>query len=101
MRTYLRPSTLFGDKFHEYVFAPQSISVEKERQQEETRAKLIEKLGVYQCQLNVATANLQTLRESPGGIRGDWDLYKSLADQKAIAEQNIEEIEKRLRRLGS
>ena len=101
MRSYLRPRTLFGDKFEEYVSGPVPIEVEEERQREETRAKLIEDRKGTEAALSILLGSIQSIRESPGGIRAHWDRYRHLQDEKAIAEQTLENINLRLGRLGT
>ena len=101
MRSYLRPRTLFGDKFEEYVSGPVPVEVEEQQKKEETRAKLIEERKGLAAALSILTANIQTLRDSPGGIKQNWAHYRTLADEKAIAEQQIENIDKRLGRLAT
>ena len=99
MRSYLRPRTLFGDKFEEYVSGPVPVEVEEQQKREETREKLIEERSGLESALGVLTEAIQSLRDSPGGIKAHWDHYRHLADEKAIAEQTIENIDKRLGRL--
>ena len=99
MRSYLRPRTLFGDKFEEYVSGPVPVEVEEQQKREETREKLIEERSGLESALGVLTETIQSLRDSPGGIKAHWDHYRHLADEKAIAEQTIENIDKRLGRL--
>ena len=101
MRAYLRPRTLFGDKFEEYVSGPVPVEVEEQQKKDETRAKLIEERKGLAAALSILTANIQTLRDSPGGIKQNWAHYRTLADEKAIAEQKLETIDKRLGRLAT
>lgn len=101
MRSYLRPRTLFGDKFEEYVSGPVPIEVEEERQREEKRAKLLEDRKGIEAALSIISGSIQSIRESPGGVKAHWDRYRHLADEKAIAEQQIENINLRLGRLGT
>ena len=101
MRSYLRPRTLFGDKFEEYVSGPVPIEVEEERQREEKRAKLLEDRKGIEAALSIISGSIQSIRESPGGVKAHWERYRHLADEKAIAEQQIENINLRLGRLGT
>ena len=101
MRSYLRPRTLFGDKFEEYVSGPVPVEVEEQQKKEETRDKLIEERKGLESALDVLTESIKTLRASPGGIKAHWDHYRHLADEKAIAEQTIENIDRRLGRLAT
>lgn len=99
MRSYLRPRTLFGDKFEEYVSGPVPVEVEEQQKREETREKLIEERKGLESALEVLAESIKSLRESPGGIKQHWEHYRHLSDEKAIAEQKIEFIDKRLGRL--
>ena len=101
MRSYLRPRTLFGDKFEEYVSGPVPIEVEEERQREEVREKLLQERAEKEAALSIIGASIKSLRDSPGGIKAHWEHYRTLADEKAIAEQTIETIDKRLGRLAT
>ena len=100
MRGYLRPRTLFGDKFEEYVSAPESIQVEKEQEQREKIEKLKEERSSTAESLSSILEKLKIIRDGPGGIRANWDEYRALSDQRAIAEQTIENIDNRLARCG-
>ena len=100
MRGYLRPRTLFGDKFEEYVSAPESIQVEKEHEQQERIEKLKEERSSTAESLSSILEKLKIIRDGPGGIRANWDEYRELSDQRAIAEQTIENIDNRLARCG-
>ena len=99
MRSYLRPRTLFGDRFEEYADAPAPVEVEEQQKKEETVAKLQEERSVTVDALDAINDSIKEIRDGPGGIRGAWDDYRALADQKAIAEQKLENIDKRLGRL--
>ena len=99
MRSYLRPRTLFGDKFEEYVSGPVPVEVEEQQKKEETVAKLQEERSVTVDALDAINDSIKEIRDGPGGIKGAWDDYRALADQKAIAEQKLENIDKRLGRL--
>ena len=100
MRSYLRPRTLFGDKFEEYVSAPESIEVQEEHKQQERIEKLKEERSSTVESLSSILEKLKIIRDGPGGIRGNWDEYRELSDQRAIAEQTIENIDNRLARCG-
>ena len=100
MRGYLRPRTLFGDKFEEYVSAPESIKVEKEHEQQDKIEKLKEERSSTAESLSSILEKLKIIRDGPGGIRANWDEYRELSDQRAIAEQTIENIDNRLARCG-
>lgn len=100
MRGYLRPRTLFGDKFEEYASAPVPIQIEEQQDRERIRERLKEQRENEEGALSLILDQIQTIRDGPGGIRADWDNYRLLADRKAIVEQNIEIIDQRLGRLA-
>ena len=88
MRSYLRPSTLFGDKFGEYLNAPISLAAERKQKQAEDRESLERTLSEKQ----EALASLQgSLKGAPKEER------KLLRENIAILEDSIGLIEKRLR----
>ena len=99
MRSYLRPRTLFGDKFEEYVSGPVPVEVEEQQKREETVARLEEERSITVEALDAINESIKEIRDGPGGVRGAWDDYRALSDQKAIAEQKIENIDNRLGRL--
>lgn len=101
MRSYLRPRTLFGDKFEEYVSGPVPVEVEEQQKREETVAKLQEEKSVTVDALDAINDSIKEIRDGPGGIKGAWTDYRALMDQKAIAEQKLENIDKRLGRLAT
>lgn len=91
MRTYLRPSTLFGDKFGEYLSAP--ISLKSERKQDEAKKKksLEKELTEKRQSLDVLRSSLS---EIPRGTR--MDERRALKEQIATLEDSIGLIEGRL-----
>lgn len=91
MRAYLRPSTLFGDKFSEYVSAPIPIAVEKQQDTERKRKSLQKELTEKKASLSVLRSSLD---EIPRGTR--MDERRLLKDQIAQLEDSIGIIEGRL-----
>lgn len=87
MRTYLRPSTLFGDKFSEYLAAPISLSAERQQKADEDRAALERSLSEKKQTLSV-------LKESLSGASKTE--RRTLREQIAILEDSIGLIEKRI-----
>ena len=87
MRPYLRPSTLFGDKFGEYLAAPISLTAERERDQKKKEADLNRELDEKRQTLSV-------LKESLTGA--DKTERRHLREQIAILEDSIGLIERRL-----
>lgn len=87
MRPYLRPSTLFGDKFGEYLAAPISIAAERERDQKKKQSDL-------NRELSEKRQALSDLKESLAGA--DKTERRHLRENIAILEDSIGLIERRL-----
>lgn len=103
MRGYLRPRTLFGDKFDEYVSAPVPLEIENQQKEEEKRREIAEKLQEERSSkaesLSSILGRIQVIRDGPGGIKGAWKEFKELNDRKIVLEQDLEFIDKKLGRL--
>ena len=89
MRQYLRPSTLFGDKFSEYLAAPLPLAAERQKKADEDRATLERQLEEKRHTLSDLTESLPT---------ADKTERRLLREQIAILEDSIDLIEKRLGR---
>ena len=87
MRGYLRPMTLFGDKFEEYIAAPISLAAERLQKADEDRAAL-------ERTLTEKRQTLSVLKESLSGA--DKTERRTLREQIAILEDSIGLIEKRI-----
>ena len=92
MRPYLRPSTLWGAKFPEYVSAPISIGQERERDEAKKRETL-------EAELTEKKEALSTLRASLDEIKPGTrlDERRALKEQIALLEDSIKIIEGRLK----
>lgn len=103
MRGYLRPRTLFGDKFEEYFGAPVPLEIENQQKEEEKRRDIAEKLQEERSSkaesLSSILGRIQVIRDGPGGIKGAWKEFKELNDRKIVLEQDLEFIDKKLGRL--
>lgn len=88
MRSYLRPSTLFGDKFEEYLNAPITLAQEREKDEREKKAKLSKNLE----EKNRALGDLRdSLKDAADPME-----RRILKEQIAILEDSIGIIEGRL-----
>lgn len=87
MRSYLRPSTLFGDKFGEYLAAPISVTAEKQQKANLERASL-------EDQLNEKRKALAYMKDSLK--EATKEERRNLREQIAILEDSIGLIERRL-----
>lgn len=87
MRPYLRPSTLFGDKFGEYLAAPISLTAERERDTKRKQTELNKELDEKRQALSVLKESLTD---------ADKTERRHLREQIAILEDSIGLIEGRL-----
>ena len=87
MRGYLRPSTLFGDKFGEYLASPVSMALERERETNRKRSELSRQLDEKRQALSVLN---EALPDAEPAER------RALREQIAILEDSIGVIERRL-----
>ena len=87
MRSYLRPSTLFGDKFGEYLAAPISIAAERERDTKKKKAGLSKELDEKRKALDDLKDSLKD---------ADPTERRHLRENIAILEDSIGLIERRL-----
>lgn len=105
MRGYLRPRTLFGDKFEEYVSAPVPLEIENQQKEEEKRREITKKLQKERSSkaesLSSILGRLQVIRDGPSGIKGAWQEFQELNDKKIVLEQDLEFIDKKLGRLAT
>lgn len=96
MRGYLRPSTLFGDKFDEYLSAPVSLKVEAERKRTESIEELRKRLEEKRTAMASISEAIEELRGDDGKFGDNLNEFRVLWDQKAILEDSIKQIERRL-----
>lgn len=96
MRGYLRPSTLFGDKFDEYLSAPVSLRVEAERKRAESIEELRKRLEEKRTAMASISEAIEELRGDDGKFGDNLNEFRVLWDQKAILEDSIKQIERRL-----
>ena len=87
MRPYLRPSTLFGDKFGEYLAAPISLTAEKQQKANLERASLEDQLN----EKRKALAYMKDLLKE-----ATKEERRHLRENIAILEDSIGLIERRL-----
>ena len=95
MRTLLRPSVLFGDKFEEYLNAPDLIEIEEQSVNEEKAEQLREDLRNKIQEHDAIEERLREIRDSDS-ISENYDEYNAAKLNAAILEQEIESINARL-----
>ena len=93
MRGYLRPSTLFGPKFSEYLNAPEPKQAEEQRNQEAARQILQDKKKRLEYEIAEIHGEVQ---------RADCIDARIMAqmDRLAIKEDQLEKINERLEAMG-
>ena len=97
MRQYLRPSTLFGEKFEEYVQQPDPPEVEESRRAEKELAALDEKRLVAKEVLGRLEKEVKGIEAR--GVRDHWDEWQVAADKRDAARAQLESVEKRIDKL--
>lgn len=95
MRSYLRPSTLFGEKFEEYLNAPEPIAVQEEQKHEQDAERLRDDLEHREMELEQVEGKIAEIRN-----RGEEsERFEELTELKlnaAIISDGIENIKNRL-----
>ena len=105
MKQYLRPRTLFGDKFEDYVLAPVPVAIEEKENRSAEIASLTEERWKLKTDVEVLTKQIGIVRNSVVAGSGGCDIealrrdLEALKIEKATKEQRIEFIEKRMERL--
>ena len=96
MRSYLRPSTLFGEKFEEYLNAPEPVEVEQKRDATKKFEQLQEERDRKSDELTKITNRILKI----GGVnaKDHYEEYSDLKTQAAVLEQEIDNLDKRLQR---
>lgn len=100
MRSYLRPSTLFGSKFAEYLAQPESVQAETERKKSDELKDVKTYLKAKQKALKEVRSALDDpdlIEESTHNINSE---FYQLRDQEAILEADISRLEARISALG-
>lgn len=95
MRTLLRPSVLFGDKFEEYLNAPDPIEIEEQSVNEEKAEQLRANRKLLQMDIASIEGRIQEIRNG-GNVEERFDELNDLKLKQAIKEQEIESINARL-----
>ena len=105
MKQYLRPRTLFGDKFEDYVLAPVPVAIEEKENRSAEIASLTEEKRRLETDVEVLATQIGIVRNSVVAGSGGCDIealkrdLEALKIEKATKEQRIEFIEKRMERL--
>ena len=95
MRSYLRPSTLFGDRFEEYLNAPEPAEVEEKRKSSEHVASLKKQLREKERDHDGIEKRLADIVQSGRYLSDLHDEYEELKLKSAILEQEIDNLKVR------
>ena len=95
MRSYLRPSTLFGDRFEEYLNAPEPAEVEEERKSSKHVEELRKQLREKEKESDGVTKRLADIVQSGRYLSDLHDEYEDLKLKSAILEQEIDNLKLR------
>ena len=95
MRSYLRPSTLFGDRFEEYLNAPLPAEVEEKRKSSEHVASLKKQLREKERDHDGIEKRLADIVQSGRYLSDLHDEYEELKLKSAILEQEIDNLKRR------
>ncbi len=96
MRSYLRPSTLFGEKFGEYLNAPEPIELERQKGAAAKQEQLLKDLSDKENELEQISERIDVIRN--GGdesVKANFDELNELKLAQAITEQDIESLKRR------
>lgn len=91
MRSNLRPSVLFGEKFEEYLNAPVPMEVERVREKSDKAAKLRDDLDANRDELEQVESRMEEIKNETGS-----EELKDLRFRKAYLEEVIENMMRRL-----
>ena len=95
MRTLLRPSVLLGDKFEEYLNAPEPMEIEEEKQHRESADELERDLEQKTGEFDSLNEEIRRIRESDNDDV-NYDEFNAMKLRAAILEQEIDSIHRRL-----
>ena len=89
MRQYLRPSTLFGSKFSEYLSAPKSLPEEDREKQIQAKYDLKEKRNSLAIKLLQIQDEIEQ-EQDPDKVRPLYDQEASVSDQLDAIDRRLE-----------
>ena len=95
MRSCLRPSVLLGDKFEEYLNAPEPMEIEEEKQHRESADELERDLEQKTDEFDSLNEEIRRIRESDNDDV-NYDEFNAMKLRAAILEQEIDSLNRRL-----
>ena len=100
MRSFLRPSTLFGSKFAEYLAQPEPKQVEDERKKSDELKDVKKQLAAKRKQLKQVQTDMEDPELVEDSLVNANSRFYDLRDQEAILEDSIQRLEARASALG-
>ena len=100
MRSYLRPSTLFGSKFAEYLAQPESLQAETERKKTDELKDVKKQLSAKRKQLKQIRTDMEDPELVEDSLVNVSSRFYDLRDQEAILEETINRLEAKVSALG-
>lgn len=100
MRSYLRPSTLFGPKFTEYLAQPESVQAETERKKTDELKDVKKQLSTKRKQLKQVRTDMEDPELVEDSLVNVSSRFYDLRDQEAILEDTISRLEAKVSALG-
>ena len=100
MRSFLRPSTLFGPKFSEYLAAPESLQAETERKKTDELKDVKKQLSAKRKQLKQIRTDMEDPELVEDSLVNVSSRFYDLRDQEAILEDTISRLEAKVSALG-
>lgn len=96
MQACLRPSILFGDKFEEYLNAPEPIEIQEQKQ----TAEKVESLKAERDGKSDELKRISSRLTQIGGVNmaDNYDEYEDLKFKAAVLQQEIDNLDARLQR---
>ena len=95
MRSNLRPSVLLGDKFEEYLNAPEPIEVEEEKQNKESADDMRKDLDAKKEEYEALVETIEQIRREDS-VEENYDHFNDVKLRAAILEQEIDSLNRRL-----
>ena len=95
MRSNLRPSVLLGDKFEEYLNAPEPVEAEEQEQHRESEEDMRKELESKSEELEVLSETIEQIRREDT-VEENYDQFNDAKLRAAILEQEIDSLNRRL-----
>lgn len=96
MKQYLRPRTLFGEKFPEYAAAPEPEATVKAKKRAARKERLREERDQKARTLAEIMEELERIRGKPGGIKGNYEEYHEVDEKRIVLAQEVDNLDRQI-----